>query len=141
MIPHVNGYSDIGYGYYFSYPFCKYPWISNATRTRTRGYRLIPESMPNGFFTRGHTDNGYPLPSLAAPDSSATSVFALDGLPNIAVPAGYDEQDVPFSISFAGLKGYDPRLIEIAFEQATKVRKPPTFISVFVRCEKHYCEL
>jgi hypothetical protein len=46
----------------FFYPFCKYSWISNATRTR--GYRLVPESVPNGFFTREHTDNGYPLPSL-----------------------------------------------------------------------------
>jgi hypothetical protein len=53
MTPHVNGYSGIGYGYYFSYPFCKYPWISNSTRTRTRGYRLIPESMPNGFLPVG----------------------------------------------------------------------------------------
>jgi hypothetical protein len=50
----------------FFYPFCKYLWISNATRTRTRGYRLVPESVPNGFFTRGHTDNGYPLPSLTS---------------------------------------------------------------------------
>jgi hypothetical protein len=48
----------------FSYPFCKYPQISNATRTCTHGYRLIPEPVYNGFFIRGHADNGYPLPSL-----------------------------------------------------------------------------
>jgi hypothetical protein len=48
----------------FSYPFYKYPQISNATHTHTHGYRLVPEPVPNGFFTREHTDNGYPLPSL-----------------------------------------------------------------------------
>jgi hypothetical protein len=48
----------------FSYLFYKYSWILNATYTHTRGYRLVPESVPNGVFTRGHMDNGYPLPSL-----------------------------------------------------------------------------
>jgi hypothetical protein len=48
----------------FSYPFCKYPQISNAARTS--GYRLVPEPMPNGFFTRWHANNEYPLPSLVA---------------------------------------------------------------------------
>ncbi|TVU07376.1 hypothetical protein EJB05_47428, partial [Eragrostis curvula] len=69
------------------------------------------------------------LDAIAAPDSSAATVFAIDGLPGIAVPAGYDEQGAPFGISFGGLKGYEPRLIEIAyaFEQASKVRKPPMF--------------
>jgi hypothetical protein len=49
----------------FSYPFLN-----------IRGYQMLPvlvsvgtdsvlESVPNGFFTRGHMDNGYPLPSLA----------------------------------------------------------------------------
>jgi hypothetical protein len=67
MTLHVNGYS--GMDTTFSYPFCKYPWISNATRTR--GYRLVPKSVPNGFFTCGYTDNGHPLPSLAAPPTAA----------------------------------------------------------------------
>ncbi|XP_062225237.1 probable amidase At4g34880 [Phragmites australis] len=69
------------------------------------------------------------LDAIVAPDSSAATVLALDGLPGIAVPAGYDEQGAPFAISFGGLKGYEPRLIEIAyaFEQASKVRKLPMF--------------
>jgi hypothetical protein len=45
----------------FFYPFCKYPWISNATHTVGTD---SSEFMPNEFFTRGHVDNGYPLPSL-----------------------------------------------------------------------------
>jgi amidase len=34
---------------------------------------------------------------------------------------------VPFGICFGGLKGSEPKLIEIAysFEQATFIRKPP----------------
>jgi amidase len=78
------------------------------------------------------------LDAIAALDSSAASVFALDGLPSIAVPAGYDEQDVPFGISFGVIKGYEARLIEIAyaFEQASKVRKPPTFKDASLSCEK-----
>ncbi|KAL6839719.1 hypothetical protein ACP4OV_030407 [Aristida adscensionis] len=69
------------------------------------------------------------LDAIVTPDSSAATVLAIDGLPAIAVPAGYDEEDVPFGVSFGGLKGFEPRLIEIAyaFEQATKVRKVPTF--------------
>lgn len=69
------------------------------------------------------------LDAIATPDSSAASMLAIGGLPGIAVPAGYDEQDAPFGMSFGGLKGYEPRLIEIAyaFEQATRVRKSPMF--------------
>lgn len=69
------------------------------------------------------------LDAIVAPNSDASSVLAVGGYPGIAVPAGYDEQGVPFAICFGGLQGYEPRLIEIAyaFEQATKVRKPPTF--------------
>nr|CAB3486559.1 unnamed protein product [Digitaria exilis] len=69
------------------------------------------------------------LDAIVTPNDSASSVLAIGGMPGITVPAGYGKLGVPFGICFGGLKGYEPRLIEIAyaFEQATQVRKIPTF--------------
>ncbi|KAJ3688832.1 hypothetical protein LUZ61_017996 [Rhynchospora tenuis] len=69
------------------------------------------------------------LDAIVTPDATVSSILGIGGYPGISLPAGYDEIGVPFGICFGGLKGYEPRLIEIAyaFEQATKVRKPPSF--------------
>jgi amidase len=69
------------------------------------------------------------LDALVTPGAVAAPVLAIGGFPAISVPAGYDNKGVPFGISFGGLKGSEPKLIEIAygFEQATKIRKPPSF--------------
>uniref|UniRef100_A0A8I6XB90 Amidase domain-containing protein n=2 Tax=Hordeum vulgare subsp. vulgare TaxID=112509 RepID=A0A8I6XB90_HORVV len=69
------------------------------------------------------------LDAIVTPSSDASSLLATGGHPGIVVPAGYDEQGVPFGICFGGLQGYEPRLIEMAyaFERATKVRMPPMF--------------
>lgn len=69
------------------------------------------------------------LDAIVTPNDSASSVLAIGGMPGITVPAGYGKLGVPFGICFGGLKGYEPRLIEIAyaFEQATQVRNSPTF--------------
>ncbi|KAJ0010525.1 hypothetical protein Pint_34367 [Pistacia integerrima] len=58
-------------------------------------------------------------------------VLAIGGFPGITVPAGYGSNGFPFGIYFGGLKGSEPKLIEIAygFEQATKIRKPPSFMN------------
>ncbi|XP_050231236.1 probable amidase At4g34880 [Mercurialis annua] len=63
--------------------------------------------------------------------SSFSSLLAIGGYPGISVPAGYDSKGVPFGICFGGVKGSEPKLIEIAygFEQATKIRKAPLFKS------------
>ncbi|XP_021771828.1 uncharacterized protein LOC110735966 [Chenopodium quinoa] len=68
------------------------------------------------------------LDAIITPGSSFSTVLAIGGYPGISVPAGYDKDGVPFGICFGGLKGTEPKLIEIAygFEQATQIRKPPT---------------
>ena len=69
------------------------------------------------------------LDAMVAPTADIIHVLAIGGFPGIDVPAGYDRKGVPFGICFGGLKGSEPKLIEIAysFEQATKIRKPPSF--------------
>lgn len=71
----------------------------------------------------------YKLDALVTADSGVAAVVAIGGFPAISVPAAYDK-GVPIGICFSGLKGSEPKLIEIAygFEQATLVRKPPTFL-------------
>lgn len=66
------------------------------------------------------------LDALVVPGPYLSHILAIGGHPGVIVPAGY-EKGVPFGICFGGLKGSEPKLIEIAysFEQATKIRKPP----------------
>lgn len=69
------------------------------------------------------------LDAFVTPSPNCSPVLAVGGYPGITVPAGYDSNGVPLGICFGGLKGSEPKLIEIAygFEQATKFRKPPSF--------------
>ncbi|KAF9617377.1 hypothetical protein IFM89_036298 [Coptis chinensis] len=68
------------------------------------------------------------LDAMVVPEFLGASILANGGYPGIIVPAGFNEKGVPFGILFGGLKGSEPKLIEIAyaFEQATKIRKPPS---------------
>lgn len=67
------------------------------------------------------------LDAMVTPGWVASTVLAIGGYPAISVPAGYDIDEMPYGICFGGLKGGEPKLIEIAygFEQATVVRRPP----------------
>ncbi|KAM0049776.1 putative amidase signature domain-containing protein [Helianthus debilis subsp. tardiflorus] len=70
------------------------------------------------------------LGAVVTPGSNISPVLAIGGFPAISVPAAYDNKGVPIGICFSGLKWSEPTLIEISygFEQATNVRKIPTFI-------------
>ncbi|KAK0582964.1 hypothetical protein LWI29_031622 [Acer saccharum] len=67
------------------------------------------------------------LDATVTPGTHFISVLAIGGYPGITVPAGYDSNGMPFGLCFGGLKGTEPKLIEVAyaFEQATLVRKQP----------------
>ncbi|KAI8023045.1 putative amidase [Camellia lanceoleosa] len=62
------------------------------------------------------------LDALVTPRADAMPVLAIGRYPGISVPAGFDNNGVPFGVFFGGLKGSELKLIEIAyeFEQANK---------------------
>ncbi|XP_061363766.1 probable amidase At4g34880 isoform X2 [Gastrolobium bilobum] len=86
--------------------------LSNMTRLSKNGFEKL--------MIRNKLD------AVVIPFSNFSQILAIGGYPGVIVPAGYKES-VPFGICFGGLKGSEPKLIEIAysFEQTTKIRKPP----------------
>ncbi|ENQ3105271.1 amidase [Bacillus cereus] len=72
----------------------------------------------------------YNLDAILFPAYAGATLSAKAGYPSIALPAGYMENGRPFGITFAGTAFTEGTLIKIAyaFEQATRFRKPPSFI-------------
>ena len=64
---------------------------------------------------------------MVFPNNFGAAIPAKAGYPSITVPCGYTKANEPVGITFTGKAFSEPTLIKIAyaFEQATKIRKPP----------------
>lgn len=73
----------------------------------------------------GRVFEEYQLDVLLCPGE--TDHAPISGFPAVNVPIGFQNNGVPFGLSFVGLPHSEPVLIQAAYayEQASKIRKPP----------------
>jgi Asp-tRNA(Asn)/Glu-tRNA(Gln) amidotransferase A subunit family amidase len=63
-------------------------------------------------------------------DSPCTNWVNMIGVPAVVVPAGFYASGLPFGLEFSARPWTDGDLLGIAYawEQATRLRKPPTLV-------------
>jgi amidase len=78
------------------------------------------------------------LDAIMTPSGTLTAIGARAGYPQLVVPAGYNGSNrLPVGIAFNGTAYSEAKLLALgyAYEQATKLREPPSFINPAVwRC-------
>jgi len=95
----------------------------DATMTKDKLDALFaPTSGPAGLIDLVNGDSGG--------GSSPSTVTSVAGYPHITVPGGF-HRGLPVGMSFFGRAWSEPTLIKLAYayEQATRHRKPPTFLA------------
>ena len=91
--------------------------LDNAFETYDVDVLIAPTNSPTWFTDHVNGD------SFGA---GSSSLPAISGYPNVTVPAGF-VSGLPIGLSFMGKENGEQQLIRIAyaFEQASKVRRPP----------------
>ena len=119
----------------------KGPLTTPAYRKALAANRRLAGTLGIDALARRHRLDAIVAPSNAPPwlidlvtgdhgvGGSSTSPAAVAGYPSITVPAGYSF-GLPVGISFFGPAWTEPTLIRVAFafEQVTKLRRPPRFL-------------
>ena len=104
----------------------------------------MPTNVSKGWIDA--TMNKFKVDALVAPTDSpawltdlidsdhflggSSTIAAVAGYPSITIPAGF-VFGLPIGISFFGRAWSEPKLLKFAFafEQATRLRKPPKFLA------------
>ncbi|KAH9657397.1 putative amidase [Citrus sinensis] len=129
VIAFNNKFSDLEKIKAYGQDFFLLAEATNGIGKKEKAAILNLEKFTRDGFEKLMTRNK--LDALVTPGYAVSTLLAVGGFPGINVPAVYAGDGEPFGICFGGLKGSEPKLIEVAygFEQATKIRKPPSFKS------------
>ena len=99
--------------------------------TRDNGRRNAQQAIDNAL-TRSTADPADDLEAIMTPGTTLIGTGAQAGYPQLGVPAGYNATNrAPVGIAFTGTAYSEAKLLAFgyAYEQAAKVRKPPSEIN------------